>query len=130
MGAGLNPLEAVASYLDFNLPDGIQVYGWAADTVKAPAVVLTPGSPFQAPYNQGGPSAVAWGVEMQLLVSRSQVRQSLSAIYDLRKMVTDLLVDAPYSTRWLSFDSIETVQVGEADLLQGTLTVVSIAQEA
>ena len=126
----MNPLERLADYLDANLPDGIQVYGWAADTVKAPAVVLAPGDPFQVPFTQGGPDAVAWGIEAQVLVSRSQPKHALRAVYELRKQITDLLGDAPEATRWLSFDAIGTVQVGEADLLQGTLTLVIISEEA
>lgn len=125
-----NALEELAEYLDANLPDGIQVYGWAADTVKAPAVVLTPGDPFQVPYTQGGPAAVAWGVEAKLLVSRSQPMYALRALYDLRRGITDLFSGAPDQTRWLSFNSIDTVQVADADLLSGTLTLVIVAQEA
>jgi len=128
--AGGNPLEDLAAYLDSALPDGIQVYGWAADSFKAPAVVLTPGDPFQVPYTQGGPTAVAWGVEAQIVVSRSQPKYTLRALYELRRQITDLLAGAPDNTRWLAFDSIGTIQNADADLLSGTLTLVIIAQEA
>ena len=126
----MNPLETLADYLDTNLPDGIQVYGYAADTVKAPAVVIVPGSPFNIPYTQGGPNSVAWGLELKIVVSRSQPKYGLRMLYDMRREITDLLEGAPEPARWLAFDSIETTQVGGADLLQGTLTVVIVAQEA
>jgi len=124
-----NPLEALAEYLDTNLT-GTNVYGWAADTVKAPAIVLTPASPFQAPYDQGGPGNVVWAVDINILVSRSQPKYALRKLYELRRSITDLLTAAPDVTRWISFDDINTTTVGDADLLQGSLMVAIISQEA
>ncbi len=123
-----NPLESLAEYLDTNL-DGVQVYGWAADSVKAPAIVLTPATPFQAPYTQANWDTVIWGVEAQLVVSRSQPRESLRALYALRVSITDILEGAPDSTRALALDDIGTVTVGSAELLQGTLTLAIVAKK-
>jgi len=126
-----NPLETFAEYLDANLPDGTQVYGWAADSGTVPAVVLTPGDPFQVPVSYGatGASVVAWALEVQVLVSRSQPKYALRSLYGLRKQITDLLPGAPESARWVDFGSIDTISWGEQELLQGTLGVIIQAEE-
>ncbi len=123
-----NPLEALAEYLDANLP-GVNTYGWAADSVKAPAIVLTPASPFQAPFDQGGPSNVLWAIDINILVSRSQPKYALRKLYELRRSITDLLTGAPDTTRWISFDDINTTTIGDIDLLGGALMVTIISPE-
>ncbi len=126
-----NAFETLAEFLDAGLPDGVQVYGWSADSVKAPAVVLTPGSPLQVPVSMGpkGASVVAWAVECQLLVSRSQPKDALRALYTLRKQITTLLPTAPDSTRWIEFGDVDTISVGDQELLQGTLALIIQAEE-
>jgi hypothetical protein len=117
--------EDLAAYLDANLPDGINVYGYPPDVFAVPAVVIDPVD--QVPYTAGGPLNVAWGLELKLVVSRTQPQYGLRSLYELRKQITDLFQDAPDSTRWSEFGDIGTVQVGDADYLQGTLVTVVIA---
>ena len=124
----MNPLESLADYLR-PLLTGVNVYGYPPDTFSVPAVVMSPASPFQQPYTQGGPSAVAWGIEAKVLVSRSQPRDALRALYELRETLTPLLDGAPSTTRWLGFDDIDTIQVGDTDYLSGTLTLVIVETE-
>jgi len=78
----------------------------------------------------GGPSHVAWGLEVKLVVTRSQPEYGLQTLYGLREQITALLSGAPDSTRWSEFGGIGTVKVGDADYLQGTLTVVVIAADS
>lgn len=122
----MNPPEDLAAYLDANLPDGVQVYGYAADLIVPPAVVITPGDPFQAPYTQGGPGSVAWGLAIKIVAKRTSPKYALRRLYELRRAVTDLLPDFPESARWLAFDELTTVDIGNIDYLQGTLTVVLV----
>ena len=125
----MNPPEDLAAYLDANLPDGVQLYGYAADLIAPPAVVITPGDPFQAPYTQGGPGSVAWGLELKLVAKRASPKYALRALYELRAQVTALFPAYTPMVRWLAFDTVSTVQIGDVDYLQGTLTTVLVTAD-
>jgi len=120
--------EELADYLDANLPTGINVYGYPPDVFAVPAVVIDPVD--QVPYVQGGPGSVAWGLQVKLVVSRSQPEYGLEVLYEMRAQITALLVGAPATTRWSEFAVDGTIKHGDADYLQGTLTVVVIAADS
>jgi hypothetical protein len=84
MAVGDYPLEDFATYLDGVLPDGVQIYGFAADIGKLPAVVLAPGDPAIV-VNSQSPAlgSLAWGVDAMIVVSRSQPKYAIRAITDL-----------------------------------------------
>lgn len=125
----MTELEALATFLDAGLPDGIQVYGYPPDQVTPPAVVVTPGDPAQAPYTQAGPGSVFWGVEIKIVAKRAQPQYAMRSLFETRFLVTQLLRTYTATTRWLSFGELTTIKIGDIDYLQGTLTCTLITDD-
>jgi hypothetical protein len=122
-------LEALAAFLDAGLPNGIQVYGYPPEQVTPPAVVVTPGDPAQAPYTMAGPGSMIWGVEIKIVAKRAQPQYALRSLFEIRFLVTQLLLTYDKTARWLSFSDVVTTKVGDIDYLQGTLTVTLITDD-
>ena len=124
------PVEDLATHLDTELPDGVNVYGWAADIGKLPAVALIPGDPAvtiitQAPGNE----VLAWGVELTIVVSRSQPKYALRAIYDLFQQVRLAAESSPDQVRIVALESIGDLDWAGEDALAGSVPIIITRQE-
>lgn len=121
------PPDDIADHLQATIPLGVQVYGHPAGQIAAPAIVVTAGDPWQAPYSQGGPGAVAYGLEFQLVIVAGDAAGRYRRLDELRRQVTAAIASAPHSVRWLTCGRPEAIE--DTDLLQSTLTAIAVADE-
>jgi len=126
MSVGDYPLEDFAAYLDAELPDGVQVYGYAADIGKLPAVVLSPGNP-AIMVNSQAPSlgSLAWGVDGTIVVNRSQPKYALRALTDLWQQVKEAADKYPGDmVNVLSLEAIGDLEWAGEDALAGEVPMI------
>ncbi len=130
MAVGDYPIEDFATYLTTALPDGINVYGHAADIGKLPAVVLVPGNPAIAVVTQGGPTqTLAWGVEATLVVNRSQPKYGTREIFDLWRRVADAAVSYTESVTVLTLEEVGEVEWSGGTAIAGMMPLVITVQD-
>ncbi len=130
MAVGDYPIEDFADYLRAQLPDGIHVYGHAADIGKLPAVVLVPGNPSIAVAAQGGPTfTLAWGIDATLVVNRSQPKYGTREIFDLWRQVAEAAVSYTDTVTILTLEEVGEVEWSGGTAIAGTMPLVITVQE-
>jgi len=122
----MNPFDNLADHLRSKLPDGVQVYAYPPDVVKAPAVVIDPES--AAPYTQA-PGSVAWACGVDVVVSRSNVEAAVTNAIELGFLVVAAYRTAPETTRWITLGDFATFTVGGTEMFKGTVETVMITKE-
>ena len=130
MPVGTYPVEELAAYLDAELPDGINVYGHAADIGKLPAVVLTPGNPAIAVVTQNGEnSSLAWGIEAVLVVSRSKPKYGTRKVVDLWRQVFTAVIGYEHMVEILTLEEVGEVEWSGGEAIAGTMPLILTVQE-
>jgi hypothetical protein len=125
MTVGEYPLEDFAAYLDGVLPDGVQVYGYAADIGKLPAVVLAPGDPSIVVTSMAPAlGSLAWGVDAMVVVSRSQPKYAMRAITDLWQELKAAADAYTNTVDVLSLEQIGDLEWAGEDALAGSVPLI------
>jgi hypothetical protein len=114
------PRAVLASWLRDDLDAAVSIVDHPPQTVTAPAVVIRPADPYQAPYTAAGSAGAAWAFEVDIIVARPNPGLALELLERARVEVTEHL---PPGYRWLDFGQIGELEVGKNTYLKGTLSV-------
>jgi len=125
MPVGTYPIEDLAVWLDGELPDGINVYGHAADIGKLPALVMAPGNPAIALRTMaGGNLTLAWGIDATLVVSRSQTKYGTRALVDMWRQVAVTVQRYSETVTVMTLEEIGEVEWSGGTAMAGTMPLV------
>ena len=111
--------------------DGLaNVYESPADIVATPAVIVTPGDPYQTPaaFASGGAGlSVLWNFEVVLAVPRATVSDGLTVLENLAATLRAALKSSSF--RWVETSGLETLEVADTDYFGLRLDVDRIATD-
>ena len=123
MTASATLAAALAAVLD----PAVSTFDAPPETMLAPAVVIRPSDPYQAPATAAGPAAASYRFDIDLIVSRTDERLGLRLLEYGRDQISDAL---PAGWWWVTFGNIGELEVAGRLYLRGTLTVATILIDA